>query len=284
LLSHPLDILKRVSTLEQPYALVAVTHVSGGTLRTKGALMAVTETDVFGFISAGCIDGDIVFQARETLTQNKVRHLVYGEGSQFKDIALPCGGTIKVTIMPRPQAGLLEPLVKGLQNRTAAALNLSDTALHYQPKLRLRLIGRGAPFSALAELAHSAGFEIHGQSPNKELRKEYFTTFDYLTDPHNPPAVQDDAWTAIVLLFHDHDWEPALLAQALGGHSFYIGAMGSDQTQVQRLASLQNLGIKNTDRIRGPIGVIPAMRNAQHLAVSILAEIIDTAQKQGRLS
>ena len=86
----------------------------------------------------------------------------------------------------------------------------------------------------------------------------------------------------MVCLFHDHDWEAALLKQALKGPAFYIGAMGSELTHKNRCATLRDMEVseKLIDRIKGPIGLIPAQRDARLLAISILAEIIQTAQTQ----
>jgi xanthine dehydrogenase accessory factor len=39
-----------------------------------------------------------------------------------------------------------------------------------------------------------------------------------------------DPWTAVIALFHDHDWEIDLLLQALGRRPFFIGATVSRRT------------------------------------------------------
>lgn len=280
---HPLKILERVSTLDN-CALIAVTDISGGTLRSKGALMAVTASEVFGYISAGCVDGDIVYQARAALNDGQDRHLIYGEGSPFKDITLPCGGTIKISIFPNPDKTSLRHVVTQTQSRRPATLTRPGFTHEYAPNISLRIVGRGAPFTAMAELAHASGFSIHGQSPDINLARDYFDKFDHLKDPSQTPDCSSDPWSAVVFLFHDHDWEPALIKQALAGESFYIGAMGSERTHALRLEALNDMDAANTARLRGPIGLIPAMRDAHRLAISVLAEIIDEAQKLGRLS
>ncbi len=286
--SHPHDVLEIITAPKKlkggEFALVVVTEISGGTLRAKGALMAVSAESSIGYISAGCVDGDIIFQARECLRSGQSRDLIYGEGSPFKDIILPCGGSISVHINPNPDKAKLNQILVNLKNRKSAQLFIGGHALYYAPKLRLRLAGRGAPFTALANLALTSGFQVIGQSPDECLQQSAFAKFDHLTDPAKIPSTQDDPWTAVIFLFHDHDWEPALLAQALNGTAFYIGAMGSAKTHSKRIATLTQNGAENTRRIKGPIGLIPAMRDAQMLAISILAEIIEDAQKQGRLS
>ena len=288
MISRPLDILQWINDHRRNQvatALVIVSDISGGTLRQKGAMMGVTLDHHAGYISAGCVDADIIAHARKSIVNENSLRLHYGEGSPFRDITLPCGGKIIVNIFQGPDLDKFEPLTKALNRRQAYRLDLNGHLINYQPHLQLRLVGRGAPFISLANAAQS-GFEIIAQSPDLELnRPGMFSRFDHLTDPQTPPQLTDDPWTSVVCLFHDHDWETALLEQALRGPAFYVGAMGSDRTQALRREKLFNAGLTQDliDRLRAPIGLIPAMRSSDWLAISVLAEIIQSAQKQGRL-
>jgi xanthine dehydrogenase accessory factor len=97
-----------------------------------------------------------------------------------------------------------------------------------------------------------------------------------LKTPAAHPALVLDRWSALVMLFHDHDWETALLEQGLAQEALYIGAMGSRRTHSSRLAALADAGVPSEQaaRIRGPIGLIPAARDPETLALSVLAEIV----------
>ncbi len=281
---HGVDVLRFIVNAKEPCALVCVTDINGGSMRAKGALMAVTAADVAGYISNGCVDGDIIFQARRA---DAPLRLIYGEGSPFKDIALPCGGSIEVLIIPKPDLSHLSEVLNRLEARQAAILNTSDFEWRYMPKLRLRIAGRGAAVEALARQAKQSGFEVHMQSPDTDMNigNQSCDRVEHLTDPSTPPEIHDDSWSAVVLMFHDHDWEGALLAQALKGEAFYIGAMGSARTHENRISMLADLGMSETEisRIRGPIGIIPSMRDANLLALSTLAEIVKAAQDTGKL-
>lgn len=282
---HAVDVLRFAVETDLACALICVTDIHGGSMRAKGALMTVTPTDVAGYISNGCVDGDIILQARVAL-ENKAKEpvrLIYGEGSPFKDIALPCGGSIEVLIILQPDQAHLQALLTKLENREAVLLSVPNFEWRYMPKLRLRVAGRGAAVEALARQAVQAGFEVHLQSPDADVTG--YDRIDHLNDTSRPPAVHDDAWSAVVLMFHDHDWEGALLEQAIAGNAFYIGAMGSPRTHENRIAMLRAREIlpENIARIRGPIGIIPSMRDANLLALSTLAEIVKAAQDAGRL-
>jgi len=256
-------------------------------MRAKGALMAVSESgDVAGYISNGCVDADIIFQAKAAMEDGQTRRLKYGEGSPFKDIQLPCGGSIDLLVVPSPDKAMIGEAVVKFATRQSAALTFEDFGWDYTPKLRLRIAGRGAAVMALTTQALQSGFEVHLQSPEADMHNDLdVTKFDHLTNPSAPPPQKDDAWSAAIFMFHDHDWEVALLTQALKSGAFYIGAMGSDRTHKLRCEALMEAGMRgdNIARIKGPIGLIPSMRDANLLALSTLAEIVKTAQVSGRL-
>ncbi|MGJ8564286.1 MAG: XdhC family protein [Alphaproteobacteria bacterium] len=289
---HPLDVMRFAATQSdagRAVALIVAKTITGGTLRAPGALMCVSDNgESAGYMSNGCVDADIMSQARQAITDGKPRGLVYGEGSPFKDIILPCGGAIDIWIWPRPDVRALKVCVSELDARRSHEIVFGPSGFshRYTPKLRLRIAGRGEAVRALAVQAIGAGFEVITQSPDAEILSSIDgIIFDHLTGPTAPPPRPDDPWTAFILMFHDHDWEPAFLLQALEGNAFYIGAMGSPRTQAARKEMLRGRGITAEEirRIKGPIGLIPSMRDANLLALSTLADIVRTAQDEKRL-
>lgn len=246
-------------------------------MRSAGAMMAVSSETVAGYLSNGCVDADIVMRAR----RGDAGRFVYGEGSPFRDIVLPCGGRIEIEIVPQPDGHQIAKAVAALNNREPFLFKLEDgfqTML--KPKLRLRIAGRGEALTSLARLAKTSGLEVVLQSP-EDVDGDYTP----LLDPSNVPESHDDDRTAVVTLFHDHDWEPELLRQAAQGPAFYIGAMGSARTHLLRRERLAMMDVSSDliDRVRGPVGLLPAMRDANLLAVSILAEILQVAQSKDLL-
>src|SRR3546814_7802967 len=75
------------------FALATIVAADGEP-RPVGAQMVVTEPDSWGFLSGGCIESDVERNGREVIRDARVRTLVYGKGSPFIDIRLPCGGRI----------------------------------------------------------------------------------------------------------------------------------------------------------------------------------------------
>lgn len=286
---HPSDVLRFAAHRHAEgaaLALAIVTDVTGGAMRGRGALICVTQSEAVGYVSNGCVDADIILQARAMLGSGKNKRLRYGEGSPFKDITLPCGGRIDILIATDIEALNLGEASLKLDARRAVQLSVDNVVLDYRPPLRLRIVGRGEAVGALAQQASSAGFSVILQSPDKDMARGLeCARFDHLTDPAAPPPIDDDAWSAVIVIFHDHDWEPHILAQACKGPAFYIGAMGSPHTHEQRKIALKSQGLDPSQiaRIHGPIGLIPSMRDANLLALSTLAQIVDIARRDAVL-
>ncbi|WP_240935992.1 XdhC family protein [Billgrantia bachuensis] len=282
-------------------ALVVVTATQGGAVRAPGALMAVSAAgESCGYLSGGCIDADVVNHARQALRSGQVARLRYGNGSPFIDMPLPCGGAIEVCVLPDADAGVLRVCRDRLAARQPVTLTLAHSgalgvghppvpgavSFRYTPKLRLRIAGRGADSLALARLAMASDVETELQLRDgadvQAARRLGVDRVTALTLPATLPVLDDDPWTAFLLAFHDVDWEESLLAQALEGPAFYIGAVGSQTTHARRCERLRAAGIAEgrIGRIRGPVGLIPSMREASMLAVSILAEIVEAYQRK----
>ncbi len=280
------------------HALVIVTSTEGGAVRAPGAMFAVNEADSVGYISGGCIDADVVLQARNAILDGETRVLRYGAGSPFVDLPLPCGGAIEVAIIPAPDQNVIQAACDAFAERRAFDLIVSpdgglklrseemraakhDFVFSYTPKLRLRIAGRGADALALAKISEAAGLSTHLQLVDEDdlaaATAAGLSKVEQLTTPSAGSRVQDDPWTAFVLMFHDGDWEVPLLKQALEGPAFYIGAVGSKRTHAARCAALERADVEAADiaRIRGPIGLVGSLRDASLLAISALAEIVE---------
>ena len=297
---HPQDVLGAALSFAKSGARVAlavITATEGGAVRMPGALMAVSETgESAGYVSGGCIDADVRLNALEALKSGQLRHLRYGSGSPFGDIRLPCGGAIDILIVPGVALETISSMHEALKNREAVRFAVLATGVivpdvesgnlplfrtDYQPKLSLRIAGRGADCIALARLASASGFALRLQLPDGDdfeaVRSAGIGHVERLTTPCCIAPVADDTSTAFILMFHDAHWEAALLKQALAGPAFFIGAVGSAKTHAKRCESLRRAGASEQDirRIRGPVGLVPSMRDASMLTISTLAEIVE---------
>ena len=302
--ANPADVinfLKTESLEGRNCALIVVTGTHGGGVRAPGALAGVSEQgNCAGYISNGCVDADMFSQALAAIKDGTVRTVRYGAGSPYLDIRLPCGGAVDLMIIPNPALKMIVDFGNALDQRQSVVFSCSsDNGLQYSsnqeaetgwindkfyvrcnPKMRLRIAGRGTEPIALMRAAHALDLDVLLQSPDAD-RLEAATALGYDTERlisnSIAPKCMDDSHTAFVMMFHDHDWETELLIEALKSQAFYIGALGGRKTHASRCKALAKAGVLENEivRIRGPIGLVSSVRNASYLAVSVLAEIID---------
>ncbi|MFQ5564357.1 MAG: XdhC family protein [Parvularculaceae bacterium] len=281
-------------------ALVTLVNIEGSAPRPLGAQMAVAADGAFaGYITGGCAEAAVAEEARKAIREGSNRTVRYGAGSPFVDIRLPCGSGIDVYIDAAPDADAVGRIVETIRARRPAAM-LIDTERHkttaiapdeteqepasaflrlYEPATRLLAIGKGPVFTALAQLASAAGFEVAAMSPEQDRLAALESVCAHLKPMKRPgesfPA-ELDAWTAAALLFHEHEWEPPALEMLLESDCFYIGALGSKRTHAERCALLAERGVtqKALSRIRGPIGFDIGAKSPEEIAVATLAEVV----------
>jgi xanthine dehydrogenase accessory factor len=151
----------------------------------------------------------------------------------------------------------------------------------YAPPARMVIVGAVHIAQALAPMAQLAGFDVTVIDPREGFAKSGALAgiTALVAWPDEAMAeVKPDTRTAVVTLTHDPKLDDPALAAALKSDAFYIGALGSRKTHGTRLERLAEVGFreKDTDRIRGPVGLdINALTPAE-IAVSILAQVIET--------
>jgi xanthine dehydrogenase accessory factor len=105
--------------------LVSLYAVEGAAPLGEGAQMLFDQGAAAGFLSGGCVEGDVALHAQDALKDGRPRRLIYGRGGP-PDIQLLCGSRIELmleTIDPAdPPAARLLALTKARQT----ALWLSD--------------------------------------------------------------------------------------------------------------------------------------------------------------
>ncbi|MEG6508882.1 XdhC family protein [Methyloligella sp. 2.7D] len=286
-------------------ALVTITDVIGSSPRAVGSHMGVSETGAYvGSVSGGCIEAAVVTEARRVIESGRAEEIRFGAGSRFIDIRLPCGGGIDLAFTPHPPRALLAETLRLHQQRTslvwalgrdgAMALRTGSDAgtgwlggkfqVRHLPALRLCIFGRDAEALSLMRLAAGLDVEICLASPDEDLvalAAEMGGKGHHLQMPDSDIGFSIDRQTAVVMLFHDHDWELGLLPQILRQPALFVGAMGSRKTHANRLEALRLRGVAEDalNRVTGPIGLIPSARDPQSLALSVMAQLVDCYNK-----
>lgn len=278
-------------------------------MREPGAHMAVADDGSFvGSLSGGCIERAVVAEAIEVIAEAMPRVTRFGQGSRYIDIRLPCGGGIDLHFQPLFDGALAQQVLGEIDARHPFALELStDTpvprfipnwhqtswnaelgraTVGHWPSPRLLIAGHGDAVSKLAWHGRAWGAEIAIITPDTLLADRLMHDgFEprVIHSPSDTSALVSDAWTAVVFLFHDHDWEPELIAHVLARPHFFLGAMGSNRAHAARCAALKTLGVSKAAiaEISAPIGLFHSVRDPATLAISILAEVADRVRNHG---
>ncbi|MDB5621848.1 MAG: Xanthine and dehydrogenase maturation factor, XdhC/CoxF family, partial [Devosia sp.] len=264
--------------------LITIIGVEGGAPRALGSNMAVLEDGTYcGYISGGCVEAAVASEALRVWRSGRDQVLRFGRNSPFMDVRLPCGGGIDLHMHVRPDPGIVAEALRCYGHRQAFSLELRPDAgtatltllsgdiprtgwqdggfrRVYTPNTKLVLVGRGLEFEALVRLGRAAALDVLCMTPDdrgRQLAASLGAPVVQLTSPAEAPQLPVDPWTAVVLLFHDHDWETTVLREALGSACFFIGALGSKKTHRARCQRLVESGVSELDiaRIQGPIGL-----------------------------
>ncbi len=265
-------------------------------MRNPGTHMGVAEDGCFaGSLSGGCIENAVVAEALAALAAAAPRQVRFGAGSPYVDIKLPCGGGLDLHFQPLGGPELAEQACAAIAARAPFSIAVDGEARFVSgwhtgegvfgrwPALRLQIAGHGATVEALAKLAGALELESHVLTPDPRilamLGGQGFdaTRLERTSDTH---LLQSDPWTAVVFLFHDHDWEVPLMARALALPHCYLGAMGSRRAHAARCEALAKAGIRAQAiaSIKAPLGFFHSSRDPETLALSALGEVVQAYQ------
>lgn len=262
-------------------AIATLVGIRGGAARALGSHVVVAEDGSFaGFVSGGCVEAAVATEALLALAAGRDRTVIYGEGSPFFDIVLPCGGGITIAIHILRATDQIEQVLECLKRREPAGLRYDpqrqslifappperagwegdDFLTVYRPPTRLLVSGRTIEAQGLTRLAACSGYDVVSLDSGRAVQD-----FHGMVDPY----------TAIALLHHDLEIELPVLQRVLSSQAFYIGALGSMRTHRTRTERLRVMGFLETDlgRIKAPIGMFGPTRDASSLAISVLADI-----------
>lgn len=252
--------------------LCTIVGIEGSFSRRLGAQLAVfPDGRIAGSLADGCLERQLASEI--AAAQGRAPEVKrFGAGSPLIDFRLPCGSGLDILIDPAPDRAACRRAADQLEARQEATLPLPAPSpwlqeRRYIPPLRLALFGEGPELQALATLAGAAGIAVDSFSKDDPAA---------LSLGRRPQGIEVDRWTAIVLLFHDHEWEQALLEWALETPAFHIGAQGGAEARGRRLESLARAGAGEAARARisSPIGLIPRSREPGVLGLSVLAQIV----------
>jgi xanthine dehydrogenase accessory factor len=267
-------------------ALATLIGVDGPSPRPLGAQMLIDcEGHAVGYVSGGCVEGNIALLAQEVIATGVAASFVFGADSPYKDIMLICGTRIEVLIEPiGPDNESIQDLITAFRTRrpytrqTAADKQGRSYWCDYQPTSRLIVFGSDPVALATAQLAHTVGLEVilvrdHGP---KEAPAGLGANYLAMSARGAFSALKLDPWTALITTTHDLDQDHEVLSVGLASESFYVGALGSKRRLDDRRTKLLAAGLTaaQIDRLHAPVGLPIGAATPYEIAISILGDVI----------
>ena len=298
-----LPLLREWLQQGQRVCLLTLYNTQNASPRPLGSQMAVAENgEWFGYLSGGCAEPAMASEAVAVINAGENRCVRYGLDSPYPDIQLPCGGGIDVLFDQSITLDMVDDLLSQIAQRSIIGLQFNPHAntpsrvlrwgqappqiatqastltRWYYPKRRCQIIGAGPHVTALCALASQADFQLAVLTPDQETLEqvsliskhvELYTTRSQLAN------LTDDAWSAVVLMFHEHQRETEILMHFLSTEVYYIGALGSQQSHLRRCATLVEQGVQadKIARIHAPVGLPIQAKTSAEIAISVLAEL-----------
>jgi xanthine dehydrogenase accessory factor len=285
-------------------AIATVVQTWGSAPRPIGSWLAIRDDgQVAGSVSGGCVEDDLIRRVQtEILTRATPEMVVYGVSQQeAARFGLPCGGTLRLLVEPKPELVVLENLLSQISSHqiTRRTVNLStgksilgagsrhdafvcndqEMQTSYGPRWRMVIIGAGQLSLYTADFALASDFEVIVIDPREEYA-EGLNRVDLIFHKGMPDDVLleigVDQHTAVVALTHDPKLDDMALMEALKSPAFYVGALGSRKNTQKRKERLLefDLNQEQVDRLHGPVGLYIGALTPPEIAVSILAEVI----------
>ena len=286
-------------------AMVTLINIDGSSPRPVGSQIGVAcNGQSIGMITGGCAEKAIVAEALACLKNRTNKIIRYGEGSPYLDIVLPCGSGIDLFIETKNAKEIVKAAHIAMKARKTTHLQINQETLsstiiekpdsatkqftkRFEPIFRLAVFGEGTNLITFSVIAKAAGYKVDTYSNDHDALlylKDH--DIDGIKINHNTDFSNFafDAFTGVITLFHEHEWETAILHAALNSPAAYIGALGSRHTHATRLALLNKLppSTQSVSCISGPIGLDIGAQTPHEIAISILAEI--TARRRHKAS
>ncbi len=241
----------RMRRAGQRGALATIVHTNGSIPSYESSRMLVREDgSIAGTVGGGCVEAEVWAAAKEVIREETPRKMTFNLNHEAAyDAGLICGGTLEIFV---------EPIL---------------------PQPKLYLFGGGHVSTALARVAHLAGFGItvvddRASFANAErfpMAEEAITTYEEAFE-----KVKPNASSYLVIVTRGHKDDMRVLEWAVGTEARYIGMIGSKRKVISVYKALEKRGIpaEQFARVHAPVGLEIGALTPEEIAVSVTAELI----------
>ncbi|WP_404421906.1 XdhC family protein [Thalassospira australica] len=293
------------------WVLGTVYRTEGSAYRKAGAMMLVNDKgEHYGMLSGGCLEADIIRNARKAMQMSRVIMLTY-DGTDDDDLSfrlgIGCGGKVFIMLQPvTPENDLgLNNVFKALKNRTTGLYcqlvgeasgyfvpGADNGALHSRienrngfewlvtpvvPEPHLLVVGGGLDARPMVQLANVMGWRVTLADPRPaNARPEHFPSADHTLRSVGPTlaAYVDEARVdAAILMSHSIPIDAEALRSLNGSKIRHVSALGPEH----RFGNVLSVtGLTKNDLnfpLSSPAGLDIGGELPESIALSILSGI-----------
>ncbi len=237
-------------------ALATIVHTNGSIPSFESSRMLVRDDgSIVGTVGGGCVEAEVWAAAKEVIVAEQPRKMTFNlnQDAQY-DAGLICGGTLEIFV---------EPIL---------------------PQPVLYIFGGGHVSTAVAPLAHQAGFKIvivddreaFASRERFPMASEIYTSYEEAFE-----KIQANSSSYLLIVTRGHSGDMRVLAwavesEARGFSPRYIGMMGSKRKVIAVYKALEKEGFSAAqfERVHAPVGLEIGALTPEEIAVSITAELI----------
>jgi len=304
-LSHMLSAWM-ASDADTDWVLGTVYRTEGSAYRKAGAMMLINSLgQQYGLLSGGCLESDIVRNARKAMQTGQALTLVYDSSDEEAlafQLGIGCGGTVYVMLQPlQPQNDLdLAAVARALQQRQSGFYHqkigsheacfetgvVSSCAHSWiedgwlitpiRPEPHLLVVGGGIDAQPLTRIAHELGWRVSLVDPRPaNARAEHFPTVTTRLRNLGAPLAdfaRQQRVDAAVLMSHNIELDACGLSDLHNTGLQHIALLGPRQRyhQVLEQAGLTEAALGCP--VSGPAGFDIGGQLPESIALSILSE------------
>jgi len=233
-------------------ALATIVQVRGSIPAYETAKLLIREDgSMLGTIGGGCVEAEVCEAARDVLSGEKARRMVFHlNNDPGQDSGLICGGTLEVFIEP-----ILAPPT-------------------------VFLFGAGHVSQSIAGVARQAGFDVVVVDDRERFaNRERFPQANVVHAEEFETICGKLTITAtsyLVIVTRGHKGDMDVLGWAVTTPAKYVGMIGSKRKVITTFRALEKQGVTaaQLQRVYAPIGLDIGAITPEEIAVAVVAELI----------
>ena len=232
-------------------ALATIVHTNGSIPSYESSRMLVRDDGtIAGTVGGGCVEAEVWAAAKDVIANEQPRKMTFNLNHEAAyDAGLICGGTLEIFV---------EPIL---------------------PQPTLYLFGGGHISTAVARVAHQAGFAI-GIIDDREAFANA-ERFPMATEIHETyedafEKIMPNSSSYVLIVTRGHKDDMRVLSWAIDTEARYIGMIGSKRKVISVYRALEKEGhdLAKFERVHAPVGLDIGALAPEEIAVSIAAELI----------